>query len=304
MPPDVTARIGAALAAEQGTLVAGSSSKAAPEPVDEVVPDLTGIRNRRRWLPTAPTAAAAGVAILAIVAIVIGLGHHSSNKQDLTTASGSSQSLAPLVGQGPANSTATTFPVETTGRNYTAANLDTLALSLATTGSTPAAGGSAPVPAPTGSQDGTETHGSGSTASGSTGSTAGPLPGTSKRTTDTPKSATGAAGSNSGTTAGTLKSAPPRIPAALIPYSGDSVHAREAILTCAAFVSTTSNAVPEAVDLSRWSNPDVKPKLKDVPALIMLFAGPPGSNYKVVYVVGPKCGDNDIYKFETVQTSK
>jgi hypothetical protein len=311
MPADVTARIDAALAAEPAAV---SAAPAEPDSATNVVPDLTGIRDRRRWaLPSAPTAAAATIVVLAVIAIVIGVTHHSTSAPNggASTASGADSLGLPAVVGNPTSSPGTTkIRVVDTGRSYSTSNLATLAPTLLGGASRPAASGdlkavTSPVPGST-STDQSGTTGSGTTGSPASGSSTvtAPTKASPKHPAKHTNSAlTPASGSAAGTGTGTSTfSTSSAIPEALRKYTGATEQSLRAILTCAAFVSTTPNATPEVVDLGRWTDPIAK--LKNVPALIMLFAGPADADYNVVYVVGPDCGDSDIYKYETVPLSK
>ena len=80
------------------------------------------------------------------------------------------------------------------------------------------------------------------------------------------------------------------VPAPLLKYE----QSNSALLHCAETVTTTSGAVPLAVDFGYWKNPTSTPKTQRVPALIMAFPDLSDDHDVDVYVVAPDCGPSSI----------
>ena len=117
MPPEVTTRLEAALAAA--------------EPGSTVLPFGT-TSSRRGWLsrPAAAGLAATAAAVALVAAVVVGTTKHSDDDNPTVT--------SPLAGAGSADQATTapdSFPITSSGRTYTSANAHELVTALARAGS-------------------------------------------------------------------------------------------------------------------------------------------------------------------------
>jgi hypothetical protein len=248
-----------------------------------VVPELGEYRRRRLGRPTLAASAAAAVLILAITAIIVGHANHH-NHPVVAQGSGAG-SLEPLVGA-PLNNTNLT-PVST-GRSYNPSNLAAYVPALINgTSATPSATSSGvPVEGSIVSASPGPTHG-GSVSSDSTGA----------GSTTTSKKSTRRASQNLAPLA-----APPQftthapVPAALLRFQNSTA----ALINCAAVITDSPNAIPEAVDFGRWSDPTISPPIRHKPALIMVFADRTTLAAVDVYVVAPSCGPSALLKFQKV----
>lgn len=291
MPAEVAASIDAALAAEARRPAASEPGTPA-EPGADVVPDLSAIPRQRFRRPSLPASAAAAVVILAVAAIIVGHSHHSKN---VTFNSAAQPNLeaptsSPVVGSG--GSTQAIHSVST-GRVYSPTNLDSLAPSLLGSAQTAPVAPQTLNPSDL-SGSNSVSGGAGSTASGSTSANSGAA--ATHRTNRTTKKKS--KNDKQTTTKGALPTvsgpmdlainAP--IPAALRHLRSD----RAALLACAATVTQQAGATPLAVDFGRWSNPNVKPPIRRVPAVIMVFPALESSNEIDVYVVRPACDGGSI----------
>jgi hypothetical protein len=252
-----------------------------------VIPDLGEVRQRRFGRPTMAASAAAVVLILAVTAILVG---HTNHHHDLTAErSAAGQGVAPIVGLPPTSSTLTPL---STGRTYTPANLAAYVPALvdetgpspaATSSGGPATGGGGAGAAATGTGTLTPTrksaknhhhrrHGDALASNGGPAAVAAPQ-------TAAPKFVTNA-----------------RVPSALARFQNSP----SAILQCAAAITTTPGATPEAVDFARWSNPGAATPTKNLPVLIMVFADPHSLSSIDVYVVAASCDENSLITFQKV----
>jgi anti-sigma factor RsiW len=277
MPADVAARLDRALAG------------AGDEPVgDTVVPDLTAIRQRRQAPPPWTMAAAAAVVLIAAVSTIVTThgGHHHPTESALTPAS-----ETPLV------ATSAQHPpiTEESGRTYTPATLAALAPGLVNDGF-----GATSVPV----------GGTGAGASSSGSGAAAPAVPAPQVPTSTGAPVHGPVHKEAGTapsfaTGGTARTGPEdsqalvatEIPAPLQRYA----NSQQELLKCAAFITDTPGATPEAVDYARWSNP--KTHAVRTPALILVFADPQDSSEIDVYVVAPPCDDSSLLDFQLLSAS-
>jgi hypothetical protein len=307
MPADVVARIDQALAA-LATPASATDADASAGP--NIVPNLADVRTRRRWM-TAPTSAAAAIAVLAVVAIVIGVTHKSHSTNNLVhnaALPAGSEQLPPLVGKHGTDA----FSVQDTGRTYSSANLETLVPSLISADFSAASGGvgsgtppttpgsaTAPVPTAAAGKSPKTANGTGSTASSSAGTTSS---GSGKQESKHHRTKHGKHGGTAPLQAtksqpSTVEAPALVVPSVLVPYQ----QSRDQVLRCAAVVTDTPGAVPIAVDLGRWHDP--QNGKHQVPALIMVFASPNDPTTDLVYVVAAACGQGDILKLESVPAS-
>jgi hypothetical protein len=102
--------------------------------------------------------------------------------------------------------------------------------------------------------------------------------------------------------------APPRTPLTkTAPVPTQLTHLfsdQTALLQCAATATDTTGAVPLAVDFGRWTNPTATPPIKNVPAVIFVFADASDSTVADVWVVAASCDGSSLLDFTKVALPK
>lgn len=306
IPAEVADRIDAALAAQAGqartrrpaaaaapdrTASAGVATPSSAEPTSTVVPELGEVRRRRFGRPTLPAAAAAAVIVLAITAVVVGHANHHGHSSGQQAGA---ESVEPLVGVPQTNTNLT--PVST-GRTYDPSNLAAYVPALLS-GPGTSHGAVASTTQATGAASSTDTTAGGAAGGAATAPSAAASPGRSAKSGSTLRQSTKQFAAP--------KAAPqPRftvnapVPAALARFKNSTA----AVINCAAFITDTPDAVPEAVDFGRWSDPTISPPIRHKPALIMVFADKTSLASVDVYVVAPPCGQSSLLKFQKVALS-
>jgi hypothetical protein len=76
-----------------------------------------------------------------------------------------------------------------------------------------------------------------------------------------------------------------------------------ALANCVAQLTGVVGVTPVAVDYARYSDPQHRPPLRNVPALVVVLRGIGVAGKNAAYIVGPHCAtapDNNIYRYEEV----